>query len=103
MFGKPIVRFYPEGKDPLDDRSDFGHGGGRQMTEDCRVYVSAFCALARNELKLSIYHNPFAAKPLFPCFFPHLEDTHFVKDNHPEKCEHLWCEYVGPREKPHAG
>ena len=98
MFGQPLVRFHPDGKPADDWRSDFGHGGGRQMTEDDRVYVSAVCVMDRRELRLSIYHNPFAAQPLFPRYFAESGDQHFIKDGHPEKSGHLWLEYVGPRE-----
>jgi hypothetical protein len=98
MFGQPLVRFHPQGKHPADERSDFGHGRGRQMTEDERLYVSAICVMHARELFVSIYHNPFAAQPLFPRYFPHVADRHYIKGDHPEKAGHLWLEYVGPRE-----
>ena len=61
MFGQPLVRLYPDEKS-----ADVGHGGGRQMTEDDRVYVSAVCVMDRRELRLSIYHDPFATQPRAP-------------------------------------
>jgi len=100
MFGQPLVRFYLNGKPDDDPRSEFGHGGSRQMTEDSRIYVSALCVLHKQDLKVTIYHNPFAAQPLYPYFFPHEDDRHFFKDGHPETAGHLWMEYTGPRTKP---
>jgi hypothetical protein len=99
MFGRPIVRFHPDGKHPDDCRSDFGHAGGRQMTEESRLYVSALCVMQTHSLALEIFHNPFAEHPLCPHYFPHPEDKHFIKDDHPEKTGQLWFEYVGSREK----
>jgi hypothetical protein len=97
MFGQPLVRFHLNGKDPRDDRSDFGHGGGRQMTEDSRCYISGVCVLDRRELKMKIYHNPFAETLLWPRYFPHPDDLHYIKDGHPERAGHLWLEYIGER------
>jgi hypothetical protein len=99
MFGRPTVRFHPDGKHPDDWRSDFGHAGGRQMTEKSRLYLSALCVMQANSLALKIFHNPFAEHRLFPHYFPHPEDRHFIKEDHPEKAGQVWFEYVGSREK----
>ena len=98
MFGKPAIRFYPDGKHPDDLRTNFGHAGGRQMTEGGRLYISALCVLKRRSVALELFHNPFAENPLFPHYFPHHEDRHFIKGDHPEKAGHLWLEYVGTKE-----
>lgn len=97
MFGKPTIRFYVGGNNADDRRPHFRHGGGRQMTEQIRLYISALCVMQHHCVALKIFHNPFAEYPLFPHYFPHGEDTHFIKGDHPEKVRDLWCEYVGPR------
>jgi hypothetical protein len=97
MFGQPLMKFFLDENSEADPRSAFGHGKGRQMTEDSRLYISAVCVLDRRELRLNIYHNPFATQQLYPWYFPHSDDRHFVKDGHPEAAGHHWCEYVGPR------
>jgi hypothetical protein len=102
MFGQPLMRFFLDENAATEPRGAFGHGGGRQMTEDTRRYISAVCVLDRRALRLNIYHNPFAVHQLFPWYFPHEEDRHFVKDGHPETAGHLWMEYVGPRNRPSA-
>lgn len=98
MFGQPLARFYPEGEHPRDDRSDYGHGGGRQKTEDGRIYVSAICVMEQRELRVSIYHNPFAARSLLPRYFPDSGPRHYSKGDHPDRAGILWPEYVGARE-----
>jgi hypothetical protein len=97
MFGHPLVRFHQERKDPDEWRSDFGHGGGRQMTNGSRRYVSAIAVMDKKDDAVVVYHNPFAVCPLFPRYLPHSADRHFIKGDHPERAGHLWLEFTGPR------
>ena len=99
MFGKPIVLFREGKQHPLDSRSDFTHGGDRKLREDRCLYIGAVAVLhpfkQDKASRLDIYHNPFTSKPVWPACFPHTDDKHFVKDDHPDRCGHGWCEYVG--------
>ena len=67
------------------------------MTEQVRLYISAVCVMQFGCPALQIFHNPFAEHPLFPHYFPHPEDGHFIKGDHPDNAGHLWLEYVGDR------
>lgn len=97
MFGSPVVRFYPSTEINQEMEGEFGHKDGKQMTEKIHRYVSAICVLERRNLRLKIYHNPFAISPLLPGYFPDPADTHLIKDRHPQNSGQLWLEYTGPR------
>ncbi len=101
MFGKPVVLFRDAHLNPKDRRSNFTHGGDRKLTEERRLYVGAVGVLLparrKSPVRLDIYHNPFTTKPVWPAYFPHPSDRHFIKDGHPDEAGHDWYEYVGPR------
>jgi hypothetical protein len=98
MFGEPIVRFWPDGKPNNILEPDFNHGGNRKVTHERSRYLSAVvCLLEGDELKLNIYHNPFADYPLLPKYFPNPKDRHFIKEKHQGLQGQHWSEYVGER------
>lgn len=68
------------------------------MTPDTRRYISALAVLSHKKSGLDVYHNPFAEMPIFPDYFPHPEDNHWIKDGVP-RSHHLWMEYTGSRDR----
>ena len=102
MFGAPVMRFW---RDPLNkppDASDASHGGGRQLTKTTRRYIGAVAVLNRgtatSPLHIDFFHNPFSTKPLWPRYFLHPDDRHYIKPDHPDESGWDWSEFVGERE-----
>jgi len=99
MFGRSEICFHLNS----DKKTTSRYGGKRQITNSCRLYISAFIELAndicdnKDEAHLRIYHNPFAQYRLYPRYFPHSEDEHFIKSGDPTTGGIGWCEYIGKR------
>jgi hypothetical protein len=67
----------------LPDRIPLGHDGHGLCTPSRGIYISALASLhisAADELKLTIYHNLYAARPLDRNGFRAVNDRQFVKN-----------------------
>jgi hypothetical protein len=100
MFGEPVVRFW---RDPLlkpAGTQDVTHGGRRQLTETTRLYIGVLGVMnvdSVDEIHIHFFHNPFSTKPVWPRYFLHPSDRHYVKPDHPNHSAWAWDEFVGDR------
>jgi hypothetical protein len=52
---------------------------------------------SNGEVTIDFFHNWFSTKRLWPRYFQHPDDRHYVKPDHPDKAEWAWDEFVGDR------
>jgi hypothetical protein len=101
MFGVPVMKFWPDPLNKPADASDVGHGGKRELTNTRRLYIGAVGVLNRTTttrpLQIDFFHNPFSTKPVWPRYFLHPDDRHYIMPDHPDKCGWEWSEFVGDR------
>ena len=101
MYGAWVISFNISNSDGKVLSSGDGRGGKRKLTMSDRTYIGAIAVLnedTRSEkLSMSFYHNGYAKNRLWPKYFPHKEDSHFVKDGDPNNLPGPWSEYIGPR------
>ena len=102
MFGSPQLRFTLDCNKTAIDPTGSSHGGGRQLTETQRLYIGAVAVLtetiATRSFQIDFFHNFFSTIPVFPKYFQHPSDRHFVKSDHPERTGWGWAEFVGDRQ-----
>ena len=100
MFGEPVIRFWRDTSLKPAEAPDATHGGGRQLTETTRLYIGALGVMkvdSADEIRIDFFHNPFSAKPVWPRYFLHQSDRHYVKPDHPNNSAWAWDEFVGDR------
>jgi hypothetical protein len=101
MFGSLTVRFWLDPNKRPIDATDSTHGGGRQLTERERLYMGAVAVLneatEKTPIQIDFFHNWFSTKPVWPKYFPHPNDRHFIKTGHPDTTGWDWSEFVGDR------
>ena len=101
MFGEPVIRFWRDQSLKPAGARDATHGGGRQLTETTRLYIGALGVMkvdSIDEIRIDFFHNPFSTKPVWPRYFLHPSDRHYVKPDHPNNAAWAWDEFVGNRE-----
>jgi len=100
MFGQPVIRFWRDPSLKSPGAQDATHGGGRQFTETTRLYIGALGVMKvdpAGRVQIDFFHNPFSTKPVWPRYFLHPEDRHYVKPDHPDNSAWAWDEFVGDR------
>jgi hypothetical protein len=101
MFGELVIRFWRDRSGKPPGAQDATHGGKRQLTETTRLYIGALGVMkvdSASEIRIDFFHNPFSNKPVWPRYFLHPDDRHYVKSDHPDKSEWAWDEFVGDRQ-----
>jgi hypothetical protein len=101
MFGEPVIRFWRDPSLKPPGAPDAKHGGRRQLTETTRLYIGALGVMKvapSGQVHIDFFHNPFSTKPVWPRYFLHPDDHHYVKSDHPDSSEWAWDEFVGDRE-----
>jgi hypothetical protein len=102
MFGSPVMRFWLDPDQKPIDATDSTHGGSRQLTETERLYISAVAVLNEatetTPIQIDFFHNWFTTKPVWPRYFLHPSDRHFIKTGHPDTTGWDWSEFIGDRQ-----
>jgi hypothetical protein len=101
MFGEPVIRFWRDPSLKPPGTPGAKHGGRRQLTETTRLYIGALGVMKvapSGQVHIDFFHNPFSTKPVWPRYFLHPDDHHYVKPDHPDRSEWAWDEFVGDRE-----
>jgi hypothetical protein len=103
MFGSPRMRFWLDPGKRSVEATDYPHGGGRQLTNTERLYIGAVAILneatEQTPIQIDFFHNWFSTKPVWPKYFQHPSDRHFIKTGHPDSTGWDWSEFVGDRQK----
>ena len=100
MFGEPVIRFWRDPSLKPPGAQDATHGGRRQLTETTRLYIGALGVIkvdSIDEIHIDFFHNPFSTKPVWPRYFLHPSDRHYLKPDHPDNAAWAWDEFVGDR------